>query len=127
MPIAVRNYFQFKGYAVAPEDISWGEAASNEVSINRGGTLTTSKLTRYTVQLTLRGLSESQASAFVTEAKANTRRLIRGSATLEDLQFGSKTLEQSVLITAVPSVSIAVAGVGIVEQLQLTYESQVFV
>lgn len=127
MPIAARFYQQFKGFAIAPEDVSFGEAESLDISINRRGQVTSIAIPRRSVTITLRGINITQAQVFIDQAQATPLALVYGSAVLEDITLGGYTVRSAVLVKVTPTLPINVAGQDLMESLELEYHSQRFV
>lgn len=123
MPIAVSVYTQFRGFAVAPEDVQEGEVEAIEILLNRNGQISKASVRRKSLSITIRGLAENEVGAFVQEADANNLRLIRGSAVVESIALGEFRLTDALLMKATPSMTIEVAGMRLVESLQLEYHS----
>lgn len=124
--IPVSVYRQIRGYAVAPEDIQIGDGDSLEVALSLGGAITKVPISRKTATVTIRGLTEAQSQALVREAQNNVTALLRGRANTENLNLGAITIEQAVLVKAVPSIPIEVAGQRLIETTQLEFQSQRF-
>lgn len=124
--VSVSRFISFQGYAVSPEDVQFREAASQEVLLNHNGVLVPAKVIRWAVTLTLRGITQSQANAFVREARNNNQAMTRGAIAGEDLNFGVRTIRQAVLTSAQATPPITVGTTPLVEALQLDYQSLVF-
>lgn len=124
--VSVSRFVTFQGYAVSPEDIQFREVAAQEILLNFNGVLVPAKLIRWGVTLTLRGVTQSQANAFVRESRNNNQAMTRGAIAGEDLNFGVRTIRQAVLVTAQATPPITVGTTPLVEALQLEYQSLVF-
>lgn len=122
--VAASFFRQFKGFAIAPEDVQPSDVQSIDITISRGGIASSVSLSRKGATVTLRGLTKQQTDPFVEQAKQNRLRMARGSIPVEDLNFGSFVVEDAALVKATPSVPIVVAGQSIVETLVLEYQSQ---
>lgn len=125
--VAVQLYYDFDGIAVAPEDVQFGEVDSQEVSLARLGVVTKTALVRKSVTLTLRGLNTDQSQPYVNQAQRTSLNLIRGRADVRTLTFGLETIEDAVLVKAIPSVPILVDGQALYDSLQLEFHSQKYV
>jgi len=120
-------YYSFEGFAVVPEDIQFGDLDSQEVLLLRKGVLTKVSIARKSVTITLRGLKASQAQPYVRQAQKAPLNLIRGHGEIKDLVFGILTIEDALLMKAIPSIPIQLNGQALYESLQLEYHSQKYV
>lgn len=128
MPISVENYTQFKGFAVAPSDIQLGEAESKTLPVlSEEGQLLNSTFRRYSLQIVVRGIRQDQADPFLLAASQANLNLFQGSPQKENISLLGRTFYQCVLVNCQASQPISVAGSPLIEELTLTYESQVFV
>lgn len=121
---------QFQGYAVEPGDVSFGEAESLDVSVNRGGRATKAALVRRSVSVRLRGIPLSVSQAYVQQALQGPLSIIQGNRG-QDIPFSGDVIRGAVLVkaTAQQPITFNAAGVTyqIVPEIQLEYQSQVFV
>ena len=118
----------FKGLAVWPEDIQLGDAEKKGLPlVSPGGQLLTANFVRLSATIKIRGVPLGTAEQFVTAAAGAAFDIYQGSAVKETLILNGRTLEQAVLISATISEPIQVGSGSLVEELVLTYESQVFV
>lgn len=123
MPVSIQ-LLQFEGFAVLPEDIQFGEANSTEILVNRNGAISNFSVARDTLTVTLKGINANQAQGFVDLARNNRQSLVRsGNAPLRTITIAGKTLINACLIKATPSGTIKVAGLELMESLQLEYQS----
>lgn len=122
------DFFVFKDRTYRPEDISFGEAETYEVTINGGdkGTITTIPLRKRTATLTLRGAVEADLNSVQTERDANIVALINRNEDVETLDFGGFLVEDALLTDFTPSAPVTVEGNVIFETIELTYSSQVY-
>lgn len=128
MPGIGVELIQFKGFAVRPEDISLGEAGSKDLEfLGGGGAVLTASFKRPSVSIILRGITEQQAAPFVQQAQRAAFNLFTGAAPRETIAIASFQVPSAVLVSAVPSAPIRLAGGTLIDQLTLIYESQVFV
>ena len=118
-----------RGFAVMPSDLSIGEAASIEAQIvDRDGALMSASLKRFTIEAVLKGIVSFQSERLVREAARNRLALIRGSSSSggDDLSVGGFSLINPVLTAAMPSGSIQVEEVELLESVTLTFEDTVY-
>jgi len=128
MPIAVGSYTIFKGFAVSADDIRPGEAESKTLPVlSEAGQLLQATFRRYSLQIVVRGIRESDASGFLLSAQQANLNLFNGSPQKEDIALLGRTFFECVLVDAQISQPVTLNGTALVDQLQLTYESQVFV
>lgn len=124
--VEVSLYRQIRGFAVAPEDIQVSDGDSLEVTLSRSGTITKVPISRKTVTVTLRGLTEEQAERLVKEADRNRLSLLGGAINAANLNLGSMIIEDVVLVKAVASSPIQIGSSSLVETTQLEFQSQTF-
>ena len=129
MPLTVSTVTQFKGWAVRPEDIQVGEAASTTLPVvSPGGQLLEAKFVRKRLQLTILGLNYTVASDFVTAADQANLQIFQGSPTKEDIAIKGQTIAQAVLVSADITEPLQIGpSLRLVQKTELVYESQVFV
>lgn len=129
MPIDIGLYTQFKGLAVAPEDIRAGEAESKALPVvSDEGQLLQSVFKRHSLTITVRGIRSDQAESFLQTAQQANLNLFQGSPQKEDIALLGRTYYQCVLVDAQITQPIRLnQSSDLVEQLTLVYESQVFV
>lgn len=123
MPIEVKFYHQFLDFAVAPEDVQFGEADSVEVTVNYNGKMIKENLVRKSVTITLRGLTVKQSLKFVQELERNSKRKLTGAFTLETFTIGIERIEDAVLSSVKTSLPIEIQGQKLIETTQLEYRS----
>ena len=127
MPVQYQVYQQVGGFAVAAEDVSGGEADSIEITVNRSGRQQQISMSRKTVTINMKGLSEAQTQPFIQLARNNARAALRGTVVGQDMTFGALQLRQAYLAKANPSpIAVTLAGQKICEQLELVYESLIY-
>jgi len=118
-----------RGFAVMPSDLSIGEAASIEAQIvDRDGALISASLKRFTIEAVLKGIKSDASGKLVKEAAQNRLNLIRGKSNSggDDLSVGGFALINPVLTAAMPSGSIAIEGIELLESVTLTFEDTVY-
>lgn len=119
---------QFKGFAVRPEDVTFGEAATKDLQfLSSGGSVMTASFKRPSVSIVLRGLTQQQAQPFIQIAQQAAFSLFTGAAPRELIAIAGFQVPDAVLVSAIPSAPIQIAGEALIDQIALTYESQVFV
>ena len=116
--------FTFRGYAFDSGDISFGEAETRDIQINRNGDINTVQIRKESATFTLRGATDVDLIKFEAERANNVINLINGSAIGEDIAILGKTLFSALLYSVQPSAPISVAGNTIYEQITLEYRSQ---
>jgi hypothetical protein len=128
MPITVGHFATFKGFAVAPEDIQAGEAESKTLPVvSDAGQTLQAKFRRYSLQIVVRGIREGEASAYLLAAQQANLNLFRGSPQVEDIAVLGRVYRQCMLVDCEVTQPYTLNGTGLIEQMKLTYESQVFV
>lgn len=116
-------------FAVMPSDLSIGEAASIEAQIvDRDGALISVSLKRFTIEAVLKGIKSDASGKLVKEAARNRLALIGGrfNSGGDDLSVGGFALINPVLTAAMPSGSIAIEGIELLESVTLTFEDTVY-
>lgn len=126
MPIQVSLYQQVLGFAVAGEDIQFGEADTQEVVATQGGQQVKVKYARKTAKVVLRGLNYAQVQSLIATAKNNRRSLILSPQRGVDLAIGGQILSQAVLVEANPAPAIAIVAGQYLQDIELTFESLVY-
>ncbi|MEM9149376.1 MAG: hypothetical protein AAGB19_02840 [Cyanobacteria bacterium P01_F01_bin.3] len=128
MPIAVGNYTPFKGFAISASDIQLGEVESKTLPVvSEAGQLLNATFRRYSLRVTVRGIRQNQADPFLLSAQQANLNLFNGSPQKENITLLGRIIYECVLVDAQISQPISVASTELVEQMTLTYESQVFV
>lgn len=128
MTLAIALYTQFKGFAVASEDIAVTEVETRELPCTTdGGTLLKARFVRYGATVQVRGVLLSQALPFIQQAEQVGIQKLRGGMPTETLELGGRTILRAALERATVSQPVAVGDSLLCETLELVYESQVFV
>ena len=127
MAIAVKFYAEFDGFAIAPNDIKWGNAGSSKVSVLQKNAIIEAEFKRLELAITIRGILEAQAEPYINEAEEAALKLVKGTAIMRKITIGGRTIKDAVLISAEPSPTIKVGGDRIIEELVLTYQSQRYI
>jgi hypothetical protein len=113
---------------VAPEDIKAGEAESKTLPVvSESGQTLQAKFRRYSLQIVVRGIREGEASSYLLAAQQANLNLFRGSPQVEDIAVLGRVFRQCMLVDCQVSQPYTLNGTGVIEQMTLTYESQVFV
>lgn len=116
-------------YAVKPDGVSFGEAETNDILINGGadGTVTTIPIKKRQVTLTVEGVTDVDIARIQNKRDENILDLINRRATVQDLNFGGFVVEQTLITDFTPSAPKVVDGIGIFDQMEVVFSSQVFV
>jgi hypothetical protein len=125
MPVQI-SLPQFHGYGINPDDITIGEAESQQVPVLVNGRVRQVNLVRRNVTIKLKGLQAGDAAGYISQAVSSTVSQIIGTPVYEDINMGGYTLRRAVLVKATPTPSISFSGMQIMPSLELVYESQIF-
>lgn len=125
MPVSV-SLPQFKGFAVSPDDISFGEAQQEQVPVLIDGRVRQVNLVRRSLTFRIKGIPAGAALSFIDQARNSAIDQIIGTPPYEDINLGGYVLRNAVLVKATPSAPIVFNGGAIMPNLELVYESQVF-
>ena len=117
---------QFKGWAVSPDDITFGEAQQEQVPVLIDGRVRQVNIVRRSLTFRLKGIPAGAAIGFIDQARTASVSQILGTPVYEDINMGGYVLQQAVLVKATPSAPIVFNGGAIMPNLELVYESQVF-
>ena len=126
MPIPVALFTDSAGFAYNPEDISFGEAESKDIFINRGGNVNKVSIVKHSVTYKLKGAIDTDLAAFELARENGVVGLITGAVPLANIVFPGRTIYSALLVKVTPSAPITVGGVTIYETVDLEYHSQVF-
>ena len=112
--------------ALAPGDVTWGEAQSVSIDIDNGGAVLQAGFARPSMQATFRGIKASNVSTMFEASKANRSSLILGnSPSTETIDISGRSM--SGFISKVePSGEIIINGTAIVESCRITWEGVEF-
>jgi hypothetical protein len=125
MPIPVA-LFQFRGKAFDSGDVSFGQAETKDIQINRNGNINKVQIAKESVTFSIKGAIDADLGQFDSERSNNVLGLINGSVIGEDIDILGKTIYSAILTRVSPSAPISVNGVTIFEQIELEYASQVW-
>lgn len=120
------QFFTFRGYAFDSGDISYGEAESQDININRNSEIQTVQIRKESVTFTLRGATDTDLTAFEDERNTNIDALIAGTAVPENIDILGKTISSALLYSVTPSGPKYINGSTIYESIELEYRSQVW-
>lgn len=124
MPISINPYQTFRGFAIASEDVSYGDGDTQEVKVIQAGRMIGLKYVRRTCTVTLRGLKESEIASLEQEARSNRMSLMTTEVAGENLNFGGGVFKRALLLRVIVNgVATAIAGQRIVDSVQLEFES----
>ena len=132
MPITV-SLFQYtvggSTFAFDTGDISFGDAVTKQVQKNIGTDILEITLRKRQVTLTARGVNAAQLAAIYLERDNNVTTLVNATSTVAgtDILVGADTIYSALLLDVQSGPPITVAGVPIVEQVQMRFDSTVYV
>lgn len=126
MPANLVTGFKFDGFHVSPEDIKWGEADSVEIDVLVGKTLVKTKLRRFSLSITIRGVEVSKARTYIDLADGAGASAASGSIQTRSISVGPRTLQNAFLSDADFTPPVEVVGTDMIEELSLSYESTVY-
>ena len=121
------NYFQFRGYAFKPDAISFGDGQTQDVNINRNGTIVTAQIAKKTVTFSLVGATDTDLAAFLNERDNNISGLITGAASFEDINIFGYLIPDALLTKVTPSAPFNAAGINLFDKIDLEFQSQTFI
>lgn len=112
-------------FAFNPDDISFGEADTRDISINRAGDIQTIQLKKDSVTFTIRGASDTDLGDLETERETQLVNLITNPAptTQPNLVVLGKTIFAPILYRVAPSGPITVQGQVIYESIEVELRS----
>jgi hypothetical protein len=120
------NYFPFRGYTFKPDSIAFSDRETQDVNINRNGTITTVQLVKKTVTFTLVGGTEADLVAFENERDNNVSGLITGAASFEDINVFGYLIPDAILTKVNPSKPFTANGINFMDTIELVFDSQTF-
>lgn len=121
------NYFQFRGYAFKPDAISFGDGETQDVNINRGGTIVKTQLVKKTVTFSVVGATDTDLVQFQNERDNNIQGLITGAAAFEDINIFGYLIPDAILVKVTPSAPFSAAGINLFDKIDLEFQSQTFI
>lgn len=132
MPVAVSLYTKTIGgrqFAFDTGDISFGDKETKEVMKNVGTDIAKIPLKKRQVTFTIRGANAADIQALYAERDDTITRLVNATGVVEgeDIEIGADTIYNALLMNVTAGPPITVAGVPLVEQVQVVYDSQVYV
>lgn len=110
-------------FAFEPADISFGDGESKEVLINSGGKITKVSISQPTVTFTVKGAIASDVVSFDALRGDNVLALLNRTAIGETIEIAGKTITNAYLAKVTPSAPMKVAGIEVIESVQLEYRS----
>ena len=127
MPTVTVQLSTFKGFAIAPDDVTFGEAETKEIEAVQNCVPIKTQFVRRSATVKLRGLTRDQALVFIEEAKNTPKNIVNNITVGEDLTFNSGiTLKQAFLVKATPTEPIQFNTTWVMPSLELEYHSKVF-
>jgi hypothetical protein len=127
MPTITVQLPQFDGFALAPDDISMGEAETKEIEAVRNCVPVKVKFVRRSVTLRLRGLNQAEVAPYLTQASNTATQMIDNTLTTQDIVLPNGiTLRSAFLYRASPSGAIKIGDTWAGITLELEYHSGVF-
>lgn len=127
MPTVSVNLSTFKGFAIAPDDVTFGEAETKEIEAVQDCVPIKTQFVRRSATVRLRGLTKDQALVFIEQAKNTPKNIVNNVSVGEDLVFNSGvTLQQAFLVKATPTEPIRFNDTWVMPSLELEYHSKVF-
>lgn len=132
MPVTVSLFTLDIGgrtFAFDTGDISFGDAETKEVQKNVGTDIVKFTLRKRQVTFTIRGANSGDLTALYQERDNNITQLVNASGAVAgtDIAIGADTIYSALLLDVQAGPPITIAGVPIVEQVQVRYDSQVYV
>ena len=127
MPQVTVQLSQFKGYAVAPDDVTYGEAETKEIEAVQNCVPIKTQFVRRSVTIKLKGLTKDQAIPFIEQARNTPRNIVNNVSVGEDITLNSGvTIKDAVLVKATPTEPIQFNNTWVMPDLELEYHSKVF-
>lgn len=132
MPIQV-SLFTFtiggKQYAFDTGDIAFSDASTKQIPKNVGTDILEIPLRKRRVTFTIRGASGTDLTNLVAERENVLLQIVNATepVTGDDIQIGADIIYSAILTDVQPGVPIEVGGNSILEQVQVVYDSTVFV
>jgi hypothetical protein len=116
-------------YAFDTGDISYGDAETKEVPKNLGTSIINLSFRKRNVTFTIRGANGTDLENLYQTVDDNKLALVNATApvTGEDLQIGADTIYDALLLDVQAGPPLNVGGNSIIEQVQVRYDSQVWV
>jgi hypothetical protein len=132
MPIKVALFSKEIGgnpYAFDTGDIAFGDAETKEVTKNVGSGIVKFTLRKRQVTFTIRGVNAAQITNLYAERDNSVLRLVSavGEVTGEDITIGADTIYSALLLDVQAGPPTEIAGIPLIEQVTVRYDSQVFV
>lgn len=132
MPVQVSLYQQQIGgrtFAFDSGDISLGDGETKEILRNVGNDIVRFTIKKREITFTIRGANATDITSLYAERDNNITQLVNatGPVTGQDIEFGGDTIYSALLLDIQAGAPITVAGVPIIEQVQVIYRSQVYV
>jgi hypothetical protein len=127
MPTVTVQLSTFKGFAIAPDDVTFGEAETKEIEAVQNCVPIKTQFVRRSATVKLRGLTRDQALVFIDEAKNTPKNIANNVLVGQDITFNSGiVLKEAYLVKATPTEPIQFNTTWVMPSLELEYHSKVF-
>lgn len=132
MPIGVALFTQQIGgkqYAFDTGDISFGDAETKDVDRNVGTDIINFTLRKRQVTFTIRGANAADVQSLVQAREDSILQLVNATepVTGEDIVLGGDTIYSAILVDVQAGPPINIGSTSLVETVEVTYDSTVFV
>lgn len=132
MPISVALFQKVIGgrqFAFDTGDIAFGDAETKEVLKNTGVDIAKIPLRKRQVTFTIRGANAGDIQSLYAARENTILRLVNATGVVqgEDIQIGADKIYNALLIDVQAGPPITVAGIPLIEQVTVRYDSQVYV
>lgn len=132
MPIEIALFQKEIGgrlFAFDTGDIAFGDGQTKDILRNVGTDIVTFQLRKRQVTFTIRGANGPDIQALYSERDNNILRLVNATGPVEgeDITVGGEIIYSALLLDVQAGPPIRVAGVPIIEQVAVRFDSQKFV
>jgi hypothetical protein len=108
-----------------PGDVSLADGAAITIPVNRDGDVRERQATIKNVTFNVKGLTGDEVATLTALTEANLLSLIQGSPPqYNTIVHSGQTYEDCYLVKVTPSGYLTVAGIQVVEQTSVVYESK---